>query len=253
MDPTDYCQSVPVQPRPSCGCTGKSVQQTVPTTPAAIDPPALVLLVHSSDTVPDACEELCADGETAHLSVTFADEKPTCPREAEIGDRFGQLTVGNVLADDSAPDFTQSVVTETVPDPTDLTAIGIAVSRFCKHWGDTDDNLTVCFDSLDALLRHTPPADVFQFTHVLANRFASVDAHAHVHFDPTHHEDRVVSAFGVIFDAVVVADCDESLPEATDKDVASMLAEWTDTPPIGSEPDTVSEATDEEIERLLGD
>ncbi|MFD1565489.1 hypothetical protein ACFR99_18290 [Haloarchaeobius amylolyticus] len=252
MDSTDNCQSVPVQPPDGRDCTGKSVQQAVPTTPAAVDPPALVLLVHASDTVPDACEELCG-GETAHLSVTFADEEPSCPTEEEISGRFGQLTIGNVLADDSAPDFTQSVVTETVPDPTDLTAIGIAVSRFCKHWGDTDEGLTVCFDSLDALLRHTPPADVFQFTHVLANRFASVDAHAHVHFDPTHHEDRVVSAFSVLFDAVVAADCDEPLPEATDEDVASMLAEWTDTALIDSEQDAISEATDEEIERLLGD
>ena len=226
-----------------------------PTTPAAIESPATVLLVHSSQTVPDACEELCGDSETAHLSVTFADEEPPCPTEATIDGRFGQLTVGNVLADttdESTPDFTQSVVIDAVSDPTDLTAIGVAVSRFCKHWGDADEELTICFDSLDALLRHTPPADVFQFTHVLTNRAASVDAHAHFHFDPTHHEDCVVSTFGTIFDAVVAADSDTSLPEATDEDVASMLAEWEDTPPIDIEPATVTEATDEDIERTLG-
>jgi len=225
-----------------------------PTSPAAIESPATVLLVHPRQTVPDACEELCGDDETAHLAVTFADAEPTCSTAA-IDGQFGQLTIGNVLTDatdESTPDFTQSVVTDSILDPTDLTAIGIAVSRFCEHWGDTDKKLTVCFDSLDALLRHTPPADIFQFTHVLANRLASVDADAHFHFDPTHHEDRVVSTFGAIFDAVVVADYDESLPEATDEDIAALLDEWDAASDIETKPDTATEATDEEIARILG-
>ncbi|TMT85311.1 hypothetical protein E2L06_01310 [Haloterrigena sp. H1] len=226
-----------------------------PTSPAAIESPATVLLVHPRQTVPDACEELCGDDETAHLAVTFADAEPTCSTAA-INGQFGQLTVGNVLTDatdESTPDFTQSVVTDSILDPTDLTAIGIAVSRFCEHWGDTDEKLTVCFDSLDALLRHTPPTDVFQFTHVLANRLASVDADAHFHFDPTRHEDRVVSTFGAIFDAVVATDDDESLPEATDEDIATTQAEWEDTPLITTDPDAISEATDEDIQRVLDD
>ncbi|WP_226005036.1 DUF7504 family protein [Natrinema salinisoli] len=230
-----------------------------PTTPAAIDPPANVLLVHSRHDEPDACEALCHDdGGTAHLTVTFDDEVPAYPDEETVDRKLGLLTVGNVLTDDSAesvPDFTEPVVSDTVTDPTDLSEIGVAVSRFCKHWAENDEEITVCFDSLDALLRHASPKDVFQFTHVLTNRLSSVDAYAHCHFDPNRHEDRVVSTFGTIFDSVVVADdADDSLPEATDDEVASLLAEWEDESAVDltPDPDSVTEATDEEIAQMLG-
>ncbi|WP_408959830.1 hypothetical protein [Natrinema sp. 74] len=223
-------------------------------TPAAIDPPANVLLVHPKRTEPETCDQLCHDdGGTARLSVTFADEEPDYPDEDAVDGKHGQLTVGNVLtADESVPDFDRSVVTDSVTDPTDLSAIGVAISRFCKHWSEADEDITVCFDSLDGLLRHTSPKEVFQFTHVLTNRLANVDAYAHFHFDPTRHEDRVVSTFGTIFDAVVADDADESLPEATDEEVATLLAEWEDEPTIDLEPDASTEATDEDIARILG-
>ncbi|QLK24741.1 hypothetical protein HYG81_11495 [Natrinema zhouii] len=226
------------------------------TTPAAIDPPANVLLVHTGRAAPNGCEELCYDdSDTAHLAVTFADEEPNCPDEGAIDGPLGQLTIGDMLpdaGDESEPDFTQPVVTDAVTDPADLSAIGVSISRFCKHWDDAGEEITVCFDGLDPLLRHTSPKAVFQFTHVLANRLSSVDAYAHFHFDPTRHEDRVVSTFGTIFDAVVADDTDESLSEATDEDVAALLAEWDEeeTVDTGSTGDT--EATDEDIARLLG-
>lgn len=224
------------------------------TTPAAIAPPANVLLVHPKRAEPAACEELCHDDDgTAHLAVTFADEEPDCPDEETIDGPLGQLTVGDVLIDDeSTPDFAEPIVSDSVTDPTDLSAIGVAISRFCKHWDEAGEEITVCFDSLDALLRHTSPKEVFQFTHVLTNRLSSVDAYAHFHFDPTRHEDRVVSTFGTIFDAVVADDADESLPEATDEDVAALLAEWDEEATADPKPDADTEATDEDIARILG-
>jgi len=104
-----------------------------------------------------------------------------------------------------------------VTDPTDLSAIGVAVSRFCKHWDETGGEITVCFDSLDALLRHSSPKEVFQFAHVLTNRLSSVDAYAHFHFDPTRHEDRVVSTFGTVFDAVVADDDTDEVAPGSDR------------------------------------
>lgn len=229
-----------------------------PEPPAAIEPPANVLLVHETQCEPAACADLCHDtGATADLRVSFADDLPDRPDPAAIAGKVGLLTVGDVLIEDtaeSAADFDEPVVVDTVCDPTDLSAIGVAVSRFCKHW--SDERLTVCFDSLDALLRSTPPKDVFQFAHVLTNRLSSVDAYAHFHFDPTRHDDRVVSTFGTIFDAVVAdEDAEESLSEATDEEVAELLAAWTDAADeaeggVKSEPST--EATDEDIARLLG-
>ena len=233
-----------------------------PAPPAAIDPPANVLLVHAKRREPAACADLCHDsGATADLRISFADDRPDRPDPDAVTGRVGLLTIGDVLIEDtaeSARDFDEPIVVDTVRNPTDLSAIGVAVSRFCKHW--SDEQLTVCFDSLDALLRHTPPKEVFQFAHVLTNRLTSVDAYAHFHFDPTRHEDRVVSTFGSIFDAVVAdEDSEESLPEATDEEVADLLAAWNDgadDEPDGgfdfaAEPST--EATDEEIARMLGE
>lgn len=228
-----------------------------PTTPAAIEPPANVLLVHANECESDACDALCHDtGATADLVVTFADNQPERPDPGDVEGRLGLLTIGDVLIADtaeSAADFDDPVVVDSVRDPTDLSEIGVGVSRFCKHW--SDEQLTVCFDSLDALLRHTSPKKVFQFAHVLTNRLSSVDAYAHFHFDPTRHDDRVVSTFGEIFDAVVAEDgSEESLPEATDEEVADLLAAWND----GSEgafdfaPAPSTEATDEDIARILG-
>lgn len=227
------------------------------TMPAAIDPPANVLLVHSERAAPNACGELCYDdSHTAHLAVTFADEEPDCPDKGAIDGPLGQLTIGDMLTDavdESEPDFTRPIVTDSVTDPTDLSAIGVSISRFCKHWDDAGEEITVCFDALDPLLRHTSPKAVFQFTHVLANRLSSVDAYAHFHFDPTRHEDRVVSTFGTIFDVVVADDeTDESLPEATDEDVAALLAEWDEAATTGAGSNGETEATDDDVARLLG-
>ncbi|ELZ11941.1 hypothetical protein C478_11043 [Natrinema thermotolerans DSM 11552] len=226
-----------------------------PLTPAAIEPPANLLLVHPDCDEPDACEQLCHEGaETARLIVTFGDETPEPPAADDVDGKRGLLTIGDVLADsgtESSPDFGETVVTDSVTDPTDLSEIGVAISRFCKHWSAADEDIAVCFDSLDALLRHTSPEAVFQFAHVLTNRLANVDAYAHFHFDPTRHEDRVVSTFGTIFDEVVADDTDESLPEATDEEVADLLAEWEDEASDDLEPAADSEATDEEIARTL--
>lgn len=230
-----------------------------PTTPAGIEPPANVLFVHAKHSEPDACDDLCHEsGSTAELRVTFADDRPDQPDPDEVDGKLGLLTIGDILTDDGATaelDFSESVVTDSVCDPTDLSEIGVAISRFCKHWSEEGEQIAVCFDSLDAVLRYTSPKKVFQFAHVLTNRLASVEAYAHFHFDPTRHDDRVVSTFGTIFDAVVAdEDAEDSLPEATDAEVADLLAEWTEGGDSGValEASPSTEATDEDIARILG-
>ncbi len=227
------------------------------TTPAAVDPPANVLVVQSNRRVEDGCLGLYHDeGGTATLTVTFEDgpiEHPYPTTEETLG----FLLIGDVLTDsDDGFDVAKPVMSHSIPDPTDLSAIGVAISRFCSHWPDDDERITICFDSLDALLGHTDPKTVFQFTHVLLHRLTSVDAYAHFHFDPTHYEDRVVQTFGTVFDAVVTDDeTRDAFSEATDDEVADLLAEWDDESAIDpdSDPEPVTEATDEELANLLGE
>ncbi len=223
------------------------------TIPDAIDPPANVLLVQSSRAEPDACSALCdVEGQTATLAVTFTDDRIERPYPA-ADEMLGVLVIGDVLtAHSDGFDRAGPIVTDAVADPTDLAAIGVAISRFCERWDD--EQLTVCFNSLDALLCHTSPKDVFQFTHVLTARLSAIGAAAHVHFDPTGHEDRLVSTFATIFDDVVAdAATRDSLPEATDEDVAALLAEWDHQPSTDADRSSgsVTEATDEVIATLL--
>ena len=227
-----------------------------PELPVEIEPPSNVLLVHTTHSESDACAELCHDhGSTAELKVAFGDNQPTELNSDDVDGTVRLLRVGDLLSSaDADPDFTDTVFVDSVRDLTDLSGIGVAINRFCKHWDDTDEQITVCFDSLDALLCSSAPKRVFQFTHVLTNRLASVDASAHFHFDPTRHEDRVVSTFGTVFDAVVAdEDAENSLPEATDEEVADLLSEWNDgaAGTIELEPTPTAEATDEEIARIL--
>ncbi len=224
------------------------------TTPDAIDPPANVLLVQPPRAESDACRALCdVDGRTATLTVTFTDDRIERPYPA-ADETLGVLVIGDVLTAHSNSDWfdgTGPIVTDSVADPTDLTAIGVAISRFCERW--SEGPVGVCFDSLDALLAHAPPKDAFQFTHVLTTRLAAVGAAAHVHFDPTDYEDRVLATFATIFDDVVAdAATQHSLTEATDDDVAALLAEWEHQPPTDTDRSaSVTEATDDDIAALL--
>ncbi|MFP9192374.1 DUF7504 family protein [Natronosalvus vescus] len=231
-----------------------------PSLPESVDAPSNVLLVHRTHRAAPACQELCTSCvDAAELRVTFADTEPTRGPIASDGPaKLGIVSVGDVLrATETAagPDYTAPFVVDAIDDPTDLSTLGVKISEFCEHWGD-DYQITVCFHSLDMLLRHATPKTVFQFVYVLTNRLSSVGALAHFHLDPTAHDDRIVSTFGSIFDDVVV---DESvqvdLPEATDEEVASLLEEWDDSDDDAWDTTAAQvsqEATDDDIARLLG-
>ncbi|MCU4741138.1 DUF7504 family protein [Natronoglomus mannanivorans] len=252
-----------------------------PTTPDTIEPPANVLLVHAGCSEPDACQPLLeSDEATAELRVSFSNERTDRTRGGETPAKLGLLSIGDVLrsassdagssqsytgpARNTGPDFGGPIAIDAVDDPQDLASIGLSISRFCEHWAADDgvERITVCFRSLDTALGYTSPKTVFQFVHVLTSRLSSVGATAHFHFDPTTYDDRIVATFGSIFDEVV---CDDSvgnsLPEATDDEVAAVLEEWGEDVETPTEPadgggfETPvaprSEATDEDIARLL--
>ncbi|MCU4754133.1 hypothetical protein OB919_19480 [Halobacteria archaeon AArc-curdl1] len=237
-----------------------------PSIPESVSPPSNVLLVHRSSISADACQTLCQHengSQTAELSVTFSsDALENSPHGNANPAKIGAISVGDVLRGVTAerstggahvgPDFTGDIVFDAITDPTDLSTIGVSVSRFCEQWG-SDYQLTVCFQSLDALLNHAPPKTVFQFVHVLTNRLSSVDALAHFHLDPSAHDDRIVSTFGSIFDEVVVDDSAHSdVPQATDEDIAALLGEWDDPTEWPTIELTVGqEATDDDVARVL--
>ena len=229
-------------------------------TPEAIDPPANVLVVHPSDGTSEACECLSRpSNEVAELRVTFSDELPHRPTDEDAPNKFGVISVGDVLRAaraDSGPDFSAPVAVDAIEDPTDLSAIGVSISRFCEFWGQGPEQIVVCFDSIDALLRGSEPKTVFEFCYMLNTRLSSVDAVAHFHLDPARHEDRIVATFGRIFDELVADDVSQDpTPEATDEDVARVLEEWDRdlNAEVTHSNGRFTEATDEDVARLFGE
>jgi hypothetical protein len=126
-------------------------------------------------------------------------------------DRVGTLpaavrlvAVGETAAgDDDWRSSATEHVAVTRASPTDLTGVGIAVSDTLSAWGETDDPVVVCVDSVTTMLQYAPLPTVFRFLHTLCRRFASVDALAHFHLDPAAHDDRAVARLTQLFDALV--------------------------------------------------
>lgn len=91
----------------------------------------------------------------------------------------------------------------TRASPTDLTGVGIAVSDTLSTWGQSDDPVVVCVDSVTTMLQYAPLPTVFRFLHTICRRFASVGALAHFHLDPAAHDDQTVARLTHLFDALV--------------------------------------------------
>lgn len=204
-----------------------------PTTPDAIEPPANVLVLHSTRRETNACSALLEKrDDRREIWVSFDNEVPDSPG-LEGPDRIGVVSIGDVLRADrneDSPDFTAPVSVDVVADPNDMSQIGVAVSRYCEYWGSDDAPIALCFDSLDHLLRQQDPKQVFQFCHVLTKRLTDVGANAHFHLDPTAFDDQVVGTFASMFDEVVAdRSASATIPEASDADIAGTLGNGEDS------------------------
>jgi hypothetical protein len=117
----------------------------------------------------------------------------------------------STAADPAATDALAGNVTiHTVSAPSDLTGLGMRISKQLSAWADGDERIVVDFDSLTTLLEYASRESVFKFVHVLKGRIESADAVAHYHMDPTAHADQEVSTFTSLMDAVVTVDDDGS-------------------------------------------
>ena len=224
--------------------------------PTALESPS-VLVVHTGGTEPGGSRAVDdADGYGAELTVAFPGQRSRVREQENAEERQrGLVAVGDVLVsvDGGTPDFSAPVAVDAITDPTDLSAIGVAVSRFCNHWA-TVDRLVVSVRSLDRLLRYATPEQVFRFVHALIARLEHVGAVTHVYFDRSRHDEHLVTIFGTLFDEIVVEDASEPLAEATDETVAEVLAaaDWNRPAEAATDAaEPLSEATDEEIARRL--
>ena len=150
----------------------------------------------------DLCTTLLTDGVASPsvLFVTYTRGAGDCVDqlgEAAADARYvGVITVGDAAASVDRED----VETRTVSTPSDLTGLGIEIADFVDAWPAP---VTVCFDSLTAMLQYVDFETAYEFLHTLTGQFDAADARAHFHVDPGAHDAQTVAALTSLVDAAV--------------------------------------------------
>lgn len=99
-------------------------------------------------------------------------------------------------------DESPSVITP-LEDPTDLTDLGTAITKYLDSWADTDNRTVVIFDSISGFLNDVDRTDALQFLHILRHRITSANVVGFFVVHPDLHEAETMSMLRTLFDEVV--------------------------------------------------
>ncbi|WP_423751156.1 DUF7504 family protein [Salinirarus marinus] len=190
----------------------RDATMTADAIPSDVDPSETVLfLTPSTGGDPAACTALQTFGspaETNALAVSYADsasERATSWRSHADAPpaNFAVVVVGRGGTPDG-PDIARNATRiESVPDGSDLTALGVTVTRILDGWGDHPYRTAVDFDSLTALLQYADRETAFRFLHTLTAQMDGIDGGGHFHLTPDAVDDRTYHLLRPLFDAVV--------------------------------------------------
>lgn len=95
-----------------------------------------------------------------------------------------------------------------VPNPADLTGIGISISEYLHEWADDDRRTIVYVDSLTTLLQYVDTEAAYRLLHMLAYRVADIDGIGIYRLDSSAHDEQVVEALKGLCDAAMVVEAD---------------------------------------------
>lgn len=165
---------------------------------------ASILLCGSSvgRDVDSVCEGLLSDGASdgrTVLWVSFGRSPADClsmlPDESveRAVIAVGTPPTGAAITDDS-------VTVDAVSTRSDLTALGIKLSRFLSS---TDGEITICFDSLTSLLQHVDLDAAYEFLHTVTRQCYAEGGQIHFHLDTATVDDQTVAAITSLCDANV--------------------------------------------------
>lgn len=167
------------------------------------------------DPADGACTELLREGssEGPLLFVTLSgapDERLATWRAHGGEDResVGVVTAGDTVRSTASRPRTPASpapgpTVRAVPDPGDLTGIGVGISELLSELGGGDRPVSVCFHSVSTLLEHVDPQEVFRFLTVLTRRVQAAGANAHYHVDPSAHDEQVLRTLEPLFEATL--------------------------------------------------
>lgn len=130
--------------------------------------------------------------------------------------QFGFVSVGDrhrSTAAQAPPDVGPSTDDETgpslgpitpIPDPHDITRIGITVLEYLNRWRDTGRMTVVLFDSVTSLLEWTDTETALQFCHVLRHGITHANnGRGYFFVHPADHSEASMNSLRTTFDDVV--------------------------------------------------
>ncbi|SDY14160.1 DUF7504 family protein [Halopenitus persicus] len=104
----------------------------------------------------------------------------------------------------TAVDGTESAFSVlAVSSPGALTPLGIRITERIDAWTDRGYRVDLQFDSITTLLQYVDVQRGYRFVNRITGHCAAVNATARFHLDPDAHDERTVSTFRGLFDAVV--------------------------------------------------
>jgi hypothetical protein len=143
---------------------------------------------------------------SAVVAVAYdADAEPWLERWGGESDRVavvsaGERTRGAAATTPGAEPISTTVgVVETVPDPTDVAAVGEVVHEYLSAW---ESGVTVYVDGLADVVDETDVETAFRFAHVLLARAEHADARVVASFDRDAYPRHVVATFAELFEDV---------------------------------------------------
>lgn len=155
----------------------------------------------------EACTSLLVDETTERsvLFVSFTRQASACVDQ--LADEDGIADMGVITVGDASPAVNDdSVVTEAVSTPSDLTGLGIKIGEALSEF---DAPVTLCFDSLTSMLQYVDVQTAYEFLHAVTGQVHAAGARAHFHIDPSAHSNEDVAGLASLFDARVSLEGDD--------------------------------------------
>jgi hypothetical protein len=146
----------------------------------------------------DTCTDLLVAGASAPhvLFVTYTRRAADCVEQVtgEGVESVGVITVGDAVAEIDD----ESVSTDRVSTPSDLTGLGIKIDEYLSN---RSAPVHICFDSVTSALQYVDYETVYKFIHAMNGKIHAAGARAHYHVDPSAHDDKEVAGLVSLFDA----------------------------------------------------
>jgi len=107
------------------------------------------------------------------------------------------------------PDALDDLVEMTrISNPSELTRLGIVMTRVIENWDAESLDTVICVDSLNVLMGYTDERSVFRFLHVLLSKLRSANAISHFHIEPSGGGTQSADTLKPLFDSVITIDDD---------------------------------------------